>query len=474
MPVSLNASPTAIELARGVMEASPGSRDFVEYSRSLASLAYSRDRKIAAEATRTLFDDVVQPLADRFESDSCDVHAAFMAEVVHAPGSPIAATLRELGYTHPQDLIERYGMLRSEALEKQVVNEDVEKVVVLSRVEAKADVAITSVVLQCASVAFRSAEVDLVAPKENAYLIADGRRVYREIVSYPLDGSLANRLLAWRRIRNKVRTSIEGFREGEWLIVDPDSCITLNGLLPLADDRYVRFFESRSYAEGERVPIAELAADWCGQWFFWGGLEVYPSVSERSGNTSGGWRLAITLRKRLAGVSYAVGGWESRRLNGSFEDALLELLQKRGYWTVLDCGRGESDSTAATERVRAFPGSTSHLAVADDAMRNHARLMTYKGTLPAFGGWVSGAGVYVGYDTAMSHVVATFGVPVIQVCVGAPNEIYRSRWTPFSYQEIVSIPANGPEDAPSVLERIETELERIEATDARFGVEDID
>lgn len=465
---------TASELARGVMEASPGSRDFVEYSRSLASLAFSRDRKIAAEATRTLFDDLVQPLADRFDSDSCDVHAAFMAEVVHAPGSPVAATLKELGYARPQDLIERYGMLRSEALEKQVVNEDIQKVVVLSRVDAKADVAITSVVLQCATVAFRSAEVDLVAPKENAYLIADGRRVNREIVSYPRDGSLANRLRGWMRVRNKVRASLEGFREGEWLIVDPDSCITLNGLLPLASDHYVRFFESRSYAPRERVPIAELAADWCGQWFFWGGFEVYPSVTERSGNTSGGWRLAMSLRKKLAGVSYAVGGGESRRLSGDFEDALLELLQKRGYWTVLDCGRSESDSAAAAERVRAFQGSTSHLAVADDGVRNQARLMSHKGTLPAFGGWVSGAGVYVGYDTAMSHVVATFGVPVIQVCVGAPNEIYRSRWTPFSYQEIVSIPAKGPEDASSVLERIETELEKIEATDARFGVEDID
>ena len=473
MPVSLDTLLTASELARGVMEASPGSRDFVEYSRSLASLAFSRDRKIAAEATRTLFDDVVQPLAERFESDSCDVHAAFMAEVVHAPGSPIAATLRELGYTHPQDLIERYGMLRSEALEKQVVNEDVEKVVVLSRVEAKADVAITSVVLRCASIAFRSAEVDLVAPKENAYLIADGRRVYREIVSYPLDGSLANRLLAWRRIRNKVRTSIEGFREGEWLIVDPDSCITLNGLLPLADDRYVRFFESRSYAEGETVPISELAADWCGQWFFWDGLEAYPSISLRSGGTSGGWMLASTLRKKLAGVSYAVGGRESRRLGGDFEDALLELLQKRGYRTVLDCGRSESDSAAAAERVRAFRGSTSRLAVVDDGTRNHARLMTHKGTLPTFGGWVSRAVVYIGYDTAMSHVVATFQVPVIQVCVGAPNEIYHARWTPYSGPEIVSIQAEEPADGPRVLERIETELERIEA-DSWFGIEDID
>lgn len=465
---------TASELARGVMEASPGSRDFTEYSRSLASLAFSRDRMIAAEATRALFGDVVQPLADRFESDSCDAHAAFMAEVVHAPGSPIAAALEELGYAHPEDLIERYGMLRSEALEKQVVNEDVQKVVVLSRVEPKADVAITSVVLQCANVAFRSAEVDLVAPKENAYLIADGWRVEREIVSYPRDGSLASRLLAWKRMRNKVLTSIEGFRAGEWLIVDPDSCVTLNGLLPLADDRYVRFFESRSYAEGEKAPIAELAADWCGQWFFWGGLEVFPSVNERSGNTSGGWRLAMSLRKNLAGVSYAVGPRQCRRLSGEFEDALLELLQKRGYCTVLDCGRSESDSAAAAERVRAFRGSTSRLAVADDGIHNQALLMTHAGTLPSFGGWVSRAGVYVGYETAMSHVIATFGVPVIQVCVGVPNETYRARWTPYSYHEAVSIPAEGPEDGPRVLERIETELERIEADSPWAGIEDTD
>ena len=473
--VSLDARKmTATELARGVMEASLGSRDFARYSRSLASLAFSRNRKIAAEATHVVFADVVQPLADRFEDDSYDVHAAFMAEAVHAPGSPITADIEGLGYAHPQDLIERYGMLRSEALEKTVVYEDILKVVVLSRVEIRADVAITSTILQCANIAFRSAELDLVAPKENAYLIGIPYRMNRKIVSYPRDGPLANRLLAWKRVRDKVRASIEDFQPGEWLVVDPDSCITQNGLLPLTDDGYVRFFDSRSYAEGERAPIAELAADWCGLWFFWGGIEAQPFVAQRFGNCSGGSFLSSSLRKRIAGVSFAVDGKESARLGGDFEDALLELLRKRGYWTVLDCGRNEADAAVAAERVHAFRGSTNHLTVIDDARHNQARLMACKATPATFGGWVSRASVYVGYDSAMSHVVATFFVPVIQVSAGAPNEMYRARWTPVSDAEVVSISAKGPEDGPGILKRIETALERIEENDVWAGLEDID
>ncbi len=458
----------ASELARGVIEASPGSDDFVEYARSLASLAFSRNRKIAAEATQAVFDGVVQPLADRFDGDACDLHAAFLAEVLWAPGSPIRGTLLELGFSGPQALIERYGMLRDRALQRVGDYDDLRKVVVLSRVESKADVAVTSMVWQSAIYAFRDAEVDLLAPKENAYLIGNPYRIHRRIISYPHHGPLAKRLLAWKRWRDKVQASIEGFQPGHWLVVDPDSCVTQNGLLPLADDRYVEFFESRSYGEGSDASLAELAAEWCDKWYFWGGIEeMTPYVAGRSGSGSGGWYLGRSVGGRLAGVSFATDGKDSARLGTEFEDALLELLRKRGYSTVLDGGRDESAAANAAARVRAFRGTTNSLAVLEDGYRKRAKLMTYKGTYPSFAGWVSRAIALVGYDSAVSHVVAATGVPVIQVCAGAPNPVYRARWTPMSWNEVVSIPAQGPSDGPRVLKRIETELKRIEADNPR-------
>ena len=458
---------TARELARGVMEASTGSRDFVDYSRALAQLAFSRNRRLAAEATHAVFSDVVQPLADRFDTASSDAHAAFMAEVVHAPGSPIAETLHTLGYGSPEGLVERYSKVGYKYLQEPFDAEDIEQAVVLSRVGIKEDFAVTSTILGCARYAFRGADIDFVAPKKNAYLFASPHAFNRRIVSYPHTSPLAYRLLAWKRVRRAVQTCIQGFPPDERLVVDPDSCMTLHGLLPLGDDSCLRFFPSRTCAEEEPSRIADLAAAWCGDWFFWGGPEAHPYVVDNTGSSERGFALAFTLRKKLAGVSFSVGGRESVRLGGDFEDSLLELLRKHGYWTVLDGGRDESDAAVVAERVRAFRGTMKELAVAKDGRRNHARLMTSKGTLRDFGGWISRALVYIGYDSAASHVAASMGMRVAYVSVGAPNETYAARWTPVAcdsqFDEVDSISAEGPDDGPAVLERIEAVLEEVSA-----------
>lgn len=460
---------TARELARGVMEASTGSRDFVDYSRALAQLAFSRNRKVAAEGTRAVFSDVVQPLADRFDTDSSNAQAAFMAEVVHAPGSPIAGTLRTLGYAGPGDLVERYGKLESGELEEPVFEENVEQAVVLSRVGIKEDFAITSTILQSARFAFRGADIDFVAPKKNAYLFAGPHAFNRRIVSYPQTSPLTYRLLAWKRVRREVQACIQGWPPEERLVVDPDSCMTLHGLLPLADDSCLCFFPSRSYEEGELSRITDLTADWCGRWFFWGDFKARPYVVDNTGSRSKGFSLAYSLRKKLAGVSFSVRDRESARLGGDFENSLLELLTKHGYWTVLDGGRDESDAAVVAERVGAFRGTTKELAVAEDGRRNHARLMTCKGTLRDFGGWISRALVYIGYDSAASHVAASMGLRVAYVSVGAPNKTYEARWTPAAsdsqFDEVVPISAEGPDDGPAVLERIEAVLEEVSADD---------
>lgn len=457
---------TASELARGVLEASSGSRDFVNYSCALASLAFSRNRKVAAEATRVVFSDVVQPLAERFDSTSSHAHAAFMAEVVHAPGSPISGTLRELGFASPAGLVERYRELESGFIPEHLLGDEVTQAVVLSRVEIKEDFAVTSTVLRCARSAFRKAEIDFIAPRKNAYLFAGPHTFNRRIVSYSLTSPLANRLLAWKRVRRAVQASIQDVVPEERVVVDPDSCMTLHGLLPIGDDSPIHYFPSRSYAEGKPSRIADLAADWCGQWFFWGGVDARPYVVDASGSASRGFTLAYSLRKKLAGVSFTVNGRESARLGRDFEDALLDLLRRRGYWTVLDSGRDESDAAVVAERVRAFRGTRKELAVKEDGRRDHAQLMTCKGNLRDFAGWVSRGFVYIGYDSVASHVVASLGMRVAYVSAGAPNGTYQARWTPVTpgagLDEVDLIPADGPDDGPVVLERIEAVLDEID------------
>ena len=228
----------------------------------------------------------------------------------------------------------------------------------------------SSPILSCASRAFRDAEIEIVGPRTNCLLIAPLHRMERSVVSYSHDSTLGNQLRAWTRLRAKVASAIQDFDAGHWLVVDPDSWMTQFGLLPLADDRYCRYFDSRSYAEQSKATLAELANDWANQWFFWGGVEVLPYVVRGDGPESGSFYLSTKSQGKLAGVSFSTDGRQQVRLADDFEDRLLELLRHRGYQTVFDSGREAVDRTNATERIRAFGGSKSHLRVTSDAINN--------------------------------------------------------------------------------------------------------
>lgn len=234
--LSSQATLSANQLARAVMEASPSSGAFLRCARALATRAFSRNRQEAAEASRALVSEVVEPLADRFSEEACEIHPAFMAEVVHARGSPISNDLAGLGYPTPQHLVERYGKLRNPEMDARLNNSEVELVVLLSRADLKGDIAVTGPILRGVASAFRGADIELLGPKGNCYLIGPPRRVERRVVSFTKASPLANQLRAWKRARAKVEESILGFQPDQCMVVDPDSWITQHGVLPIAEE----------------------------------------------------------------------------------------------------------------------------------------------------------------------------------------------------------------------------------------------
>ena len=68
------------------------------------------------------------------------------------------------------------------------------------------------------------------------------------------------------------------------------------------------------------------------------------------------------------------------------------------------------------------------------------------------------ASVFIGYDSAAVHVAASRRTPIVEVFAGAPNEVFRNRWTPYGSDKVRVIPASGPGDGPAVLAHIEREL----------------
>ena len=450
------------ELVRRVREARPGSRAFSSASRELAGLAFSEETGVAGKATRAIFAAIVEPWSDRFERSLCDAYAAFMSEVLYAPGCPIAGDLRALGFARPEDLQERYQAVRTSGRHDPIDRETVKTVAILSRVTLGADVAVTSTVVRAALEAFPNARIECIGPRKNLSLLGFDERVSGRVTSYGRSALLGDRLQAWTAVRDTVQRCIAGLDDGEWLVVDPDSRLTQLGLLPVADDRHYRFWEGRSESEATSLPLSRLVIGWC--CFMWdiNPRTLRPGVRLLPEGQREHCRLHPLARDRAASASFGVGGRVEKSLGEAFENRLLAMLNEKGYSTVLDCGAGEAELQSALGRARAFRGSSVHLNEGDDGRRADAELVTWNGSLEGFGTWVQGTRVYVGYDSAAGHVAAALGVPTIVVFAGAPSERFVKRWTPTGPGIVKVIPAEGPEDAPEVLREIDLALDSLD------------
>lgn len=451
----------ASKLATGVLESEPGSGEWLACVRDLAEAAFSPSGKLAEESTQAIFTRIIEPWADQFDPLLCQRYTEFMSEVLYAPNSPVVPLLVDLGYPTPEHLRDRYRRVCQDNRRAVRDRAKVKKVVVLSRVTLGADIAVTSTVMLAASQAFRDAEIDFVGPRKNASLFTGTPRVGRyHAVSYARGALLASRLATWATVRSSVQACVQDLRPEEWILIDPDSRLTQLGLLPVVDDERYCFFESRSYANDDPAPLGRLTADWCRGIMADVSVDhTYPFLGLQSQEICRGDFFRFGSSRLAASVSFGVGGKESKRLSGWFEDALLELLRRRGFRIVLDYGAGEEEARLIDERIRSFPGSVA--PIKDQVI---ADLMTWKGDLPGFGGLTQCTHVFIGYDSAAAHLASALRVPVIEVFTGAASERMRQRWTPAGPGPVHVIPADGPQDAPAVLAQLEERLVEIEKT----------
>ena len=459
------------ELVRGVLESATGSGEFAELTQALAEAAFSDDHAVAREATQAIFGEIVEPWADSFEPDLAVRYVAFMSEAVFAPGSPIVSSLTELGLRTPAELRRRYRRVRRCPFGPSCDLGAVRRVVVLSRVTLGADIAVTGTVIDSARRLCPRADVTFVGPEKNADLLASGRRIEPKTIAYGREATLGSRLVTWPVVRELVIECIAGLPSQEWIVLDPDSRLTQLGLLPVAPDEAYYHFESRSAPVDNPAPLSELAAQWSLGSRALSGAEVSKDQRATGVPVNGKSKamadqLGPGSHRPVAAVSFGVGGRESKRLGGRFEDDLLELLRQEGYHIILDYGAGDDEERLTDERVRAFAGSVETLHESGDWLKSTANLHTWKGSLPGFGRWMAEADVFIGYDSAAAHLAAALAVPVIEVFAGAPSALMRKRWTPSGESPTWVIPVDGPSDAPAVLALISRHLD-----DARQLVE---
>jgi heptosyltransferase-3 len=116
-----------------------------------------------------------------------------------------------------------------------------------------------------------------------------------------------------------------------------------------------------------------------------------------------GTYVVLHVSPKFSYKQWTVSGWVK----------LAQWLAARGLKIVVTAGDSEQDLAYATDLFRSFPSESINLAG--------------KITLPALGCLLSQATLYVGTDTAVTHMAAALGVPTVAL-FGPSNPI---KWGPW-------------------------------------------
>lgn len=329
---------------------------------------------------KALFGTLVEGLADRFEPWLCDAYARLFSQAV-------ALTVEG---TDAASLVARYERVRR----VRPVGGKPRRVFVLSRVTLGADVAVTSVLLSAAKQRFPHAEIVFVGPRKNYEMFAADPHIHHAAVTYRR-GSLRDRLATWEELKTILSVP-------DAAVLDPDSRLTQLGLLPVCAEDHYHLFESRSYGgDGDRS-LPQLAAAWAEETLGTPGAKPYVALGVSPAHAP------------YVAVSLGVGENADKRLPDPFEEELLRLLAERGMPVCIDKGAGGEEAERVTRAVE----------------RAGVKATFWDGSFAGFASIISGAALYVGYDSAGQHVAAAAGVPLISIFAGFPVPRMFDRWRP--------------------------------------------
>jgi hypothetical protein len=272
------------------------------------------------------------------------------------------------------------------------VPDRVDTVYVLSRVTLGADIKITSVILDAMKRRFPKASIVFVAGRKSIELFdADPRLEFLE-AAYPRTGPVSARIAFGNSLCERLATPNS-------IVIDPDSRMTQLGLIG-------GYFHFPSRTEGlPQDNLTDLTTAWLIRVFGVSGTAyVAPSA------------VALDCERPAAAVSLGVGENESKRIPGDFEPTLIRALGHRYRTIYVDRGAGGLESQRVTEAAEAS-------GVAD-------QVRYCNGSFGSFVSVIAQSDFYTGYDSAGQHAAAAAGIPLISIFAGAPNEIFRARWSP--------------------------------------------
>jgi len=467
----------------------------------LAELATSENAAVAEPDTLALFASLVERLADSFDPEAVSLYNRFFAHLIQicrrdARARSLDRELRNLGLDAEEEIVARSERLRqvSRVRAPRDWAQDLQRVIVLSRVTLGADIAITSVILERMKRNFPSAEIVLLGGKKAAELFGGDPRLRFNEIAYRRTGAIIERLLSWTDLLACVRGLTRDLDRREYLIVDPDTRLTQLGLLPvtsldlndpqsrprsaeqdvsiaIAPPEYL-FFPSREYGSGTSQSLGELTSAWLDE-VFGDRAKTYPSVCLNQADIETARGLVSRMRangsRKIVAINFGVGENPHKRIGGDFEVSLVAHLLQQGNAIVFDKGAGEDEKRRADaviaeanrierdgRRVRAIEIDGQDLTGVLNSEHLDAEILVWNGRIGMLAGLIGESDLYIGYDSAGQHIAAALGVPCIDVFAGHSSPRMLDRWRPTGKAEtrVVAVDQTKGDDEINLVERV--------------------
>ena len=395
-------------------------------------------------AAQALFGIIIERLCDEFEELQTLTYNRVMAQVISfcrrlPSGKGLDRELKFFGIDSFDGLMHRMQSVRAMGGSFSFENQ-IEKIVLLSRVTIGADVAITSVIIQRLKRRFPHAQLILLGENKLKEIFGPDAGISFREISYERKGGLLKRLSTWLQVLDIVRREEQECPPQNIVLVDPDSRYSQLGVLPVVPlERYL-FFDSRSQsAYNRKMSMAEYVNDWMNGVF--GRQAVcYPKVWISRPNLDGAASYCDRLRRcgarRIIVMNFGVGGNLRKKVGMDFEEKmLLTLLGEEGTVVFLDKGAGGAEASGSEVLLRA--ARASGYSVAHSRFGSEPQIVFPHGaigietSIGEISGLISAADEFIGYDSACQHIAAASKTPCLTIFAGSNNMRFIRRWSAF-------------------------------------------
>ncbi len=413
----------------------------------LCHLAFSKDKEVALSATKTIFNGIIEFLCDDFSDKgvtTCNLVLTRILDFIRnlPEGSSLHALLNDFGFSSSEDILNRYQKIAQLRPMSNSAKQAVKKILILSRVTAGADIAITSVITYRLGLSFPKAEIVLIGPAHLSELNTSQANIRFVNYIYRNNSNLFDKMTSWPHLLKIAQRESQGFAPQEVLLFDPDTRMTQLGLLPLLPDKQTYYFPSRASVSKDHASsnLSKLTNHWLNQLLDENisRTPVLTLPSEGSGYNTFCRQLKKNSCKFVVTINFGVGNDPRKKIPGAFEEDLIKtLLQPEDIIVVLDTGRGPLENQRAQYHLNLLQAK----GISTDCIRESEikvkkltlthGLISFKGSLGSLGKMIDASDCFIGYDSCGQHLAAATGTPEVIIFAGAPSQRFINRWSPL-------------------------------------------